>query len=169
MAASSLTGSNRTRTPRPADKVARQEKLRLTIADCPGLLPNAADNVGLGHDFLRHIERSKVLVFVIDLSGKDPVKDLQVLKQELEDYKPGLSSRAKVIVANKADRVDEGDEKSIQAMKGKLEGIRSLAREWREEDGSERIVIPMSAMQRGNVTTFVDTLVSVLTESSEAY
>ena len=53
----STTGANRVRLPRPAAKEARQEKLRLTLADCPGLLPNAAENVGLGHDFLRHIER----------------------------------------------------------------------------------------------------------------
>jgi len=126
-------------------------------------------DVGLGHDFLRHIERSKVLVFVIDLSGKDPVKDLKVLSQELEDYKAGLSSRARVIVANKADRVKEGDEESIRSMKEKLDGVRSLAKEWEGEDGMERIVIPMSAMQRGNVNTFVDTLVAVLTDSSADY
>lgn len=159
-------GSNRTRLARPADKYARQERLRLTIADCPGLLPNAADDVGLGHDFLRHIERSKVLVYVVDLSGKDPVKDLLVLKQELEEYKPGLSERARIIVANKADRVDEHDEDSVQAMKAKLDGIRALAKEWQEVDGTERIVIPMSAMMRGNVDAFVNTMVTVLEEST---
>lgn len=159
------TGSNRTRLPRPADKDARQERLRLTIADCPGLLPNAADNVGLGHDFLRHIERSKVLVYVVDLSGKDPVKDLLVLKQELEDYKPGLSERARIIVANKADKVDENDEASVQAMKEKLDAIRDLARQWQEVDDEERVVIPMSARMRGNVDAFVNTMVAVLEES----
>lgn len=159
------TGSNRTRLARPADKDARQERLRLTIADCPGLLPNAADNVGLGHDFLRHIERSKVLVYIVDLSGKDPVRDLLVLKQELEDYKPGLSERARIIVANKADKVDESDEASVQAMKEKLEGIKLLAKEWQEIDDVERIVIPMSARMRGNVDAFVNTMVTVLEES----
>ena len=84
----------------------------------------------------------------------------------MEDYKPGLSSRARVIVANKADRVNENEEESIKHMKEKLEGVRNTAKAWEGEDGMERIVIPMSAMQRGNVTTFVDTLLSVLTESS---
>lgn len=107
-----------------------------------------------------------MLVYVVDLSGKDPVKDLLVLKQELEEYKPGLSERARIIVANKADRVDEQDEDSVQAIKAKLDGIRALAKEWQEVDGTERIVIPMSAMMRGNVDAFVNTMVTVLEEST---
>lgn len=157
-------GSNRTRVARPFHKNARQEKLRLTIADCPGLLPNASENVGLGHDFLRHIERSKVLTYVVDLSGNDPVKDLQVLRTELEEYKPGLSRRARIIVANKADKVDGNDEAAIQAMKDKLEAVRKLAKEWEEDDGRQRVVIPMSARMRGNVDSFVNKLVEVLDE-----
>jgi GTP-binding protein len=154
------------RLARPALKDARQERLRLTIADCPGLLPRASDNVGLGHDFLRHIERSKVLVFIVDLSGKDPVKDVEVLKQELEDYKEGLSERARIIVANKADRVDENDPDSVQRMKDKLKGLKKLASEWEELDGLERKVIPMSARHRGNVNLLVDNLVNTLGVSS---
>jgi len=137
--------------------------LRLTIADCPGLLPRASDNVGLGHDFLRHIERSKVLVYVIDLSARDPQKDVQVLRSELEAYKPGLSQRARIIVGNKADVADESSSpERIEELRSKLAGIRQLAKEWQEQDGVERAIIPMSAKQRGNVQVLVDCLVDAL-------
>lgn len=153
---------SRDRSARPAHKEARQEKLRLTVADCPGLLPQASENVGLGHAFLRHIERSKVLIYVIDLSSRNPAKDLQTLKAELEAYKPGLSARARIVVANKADCVDESDEGAIGAMRTKLAIVNDLVREWKEQDDIERTVIPMSAKLRGNVQTLVDSLVKCL-------
>lgn len=150
-----FTDSIRDRSGRPTYNIARQEKLRLTIADCPGLLPNASDNVGLGHDFLRHIERSKLLVYVIDLSSRQPARDLAVLRQELEAYKPGLSGRARLVVANKADKADD-----VDSMRSKLQGLRDLVQEWNNDDGVERLVLPMSAKLRGNVDTLVASLVT---------
>lgn len=164
---------------RPAHKEARQEKYRLTIADCPGLLPDASSNVGLGHDFLRHIERSRVLVYVVDLSSKDPERDLAVLRQELDIYKPGLSKRARIIVANKADAVDSGStsgeeevgggggghdesQDGVERMRRKLAGLRGLSEQWQAEDGLVRKVIPMSAMNRHNVSHLVDALVEAV-------
>ncbi len=79
---------------------------RMTMADIPGLIDGAHNNVGLGHDFLRHIERTKVLVFVLDLAGTDgrePSDDLAHLQKELELYQDGLSKRTAVIAANKND------------------------------------------------------------------
>ncbi len=79
---------------------------RLTLADIPGLIDGAHANVGLGHDFLRHIERTSVLVYVLDMAGTDgrnPVDDLYHLREELELYMKGLSKRPAVIVANKMD------------------------------------------------------------------
>ncbi len=79
---------------------------RLTVADIPGLIDGAHANVGLGHEFLRHIERTKVLIYVIDMAGIDgrkPHEDYANLKKELELYKEGLSSRPALIVANKMD------------------------------------------------------------------
>ncbi|KAL3893765.1 MAG: hypothetical protein SGCHY_005644 [Lobulomycetales sp.] len=63
----------------------------------------ASSGAGLGHSFLRHIERSKIIVYVIDLSGNSPWKDLQILKNELENYKKGLSLRPCLVLANKAE------------------------------------------------------------------
>lgn len=79
---------------------------RFTVADIPGLLEGAHRNVGLGHDFLRHIERCPVLVYVVDAAGVDqrtPWDDVATLKRELELYQPGLSRRVRLIVANKMD------------------------------------------------------------------
>ncbi len=79
---------------------------RITVADIPGLIDGAHDNVGLGHSFLRHIERTVVLAYVLDMAGTDnrlPWDDLEHLRSELELYMPGLSRRATVIAANKMD------------------------------------------------------------------
>lgn len=79
---------------------------RLTVADIPGLIEGAHNGVGLGHDFLRHVERSCALVHVVDMAaedGRDPVHDYQCVRQELELYTAELLSRPSVVVANKMD------------------------------------------------------------------
>ncbi len=79
---------------------------RLKIADIPGLIEGAHENIGLGHSFLRHIERTQVLVYVLDMAGsdgRDPWDDYHSLKNELELYMKGLSSRKSIILANKMD------------------------------------------------------------------
>ena len=83
------------------------ERIRFTISDNPGLLPQASENVGLGHTFLRHLERCLVHVYVLDLSRADPLSDLEVLKEEMEAWKKGLAELDAVVVLNKADEVDE--------------------------------------------------------------
>jgi len=79
---------------------------RATIADIPGLIDGAHRGLGLGHDFLRHITRCRVLVFVLDIAGsegRNPVEDLQNLRREIDLYDSTLSSRAWFVVANKMD------------------------------------------------------------------
>ena len=76
------------------------------MADIPGLIEGASEGVGLGHDFLQHIERTKVLVHVVDAAsteGRDPVEDVRVINRELEKYDPGLLKRPQIIAANKTD------------------------------------------------------------------
>ena len=79
------------------------------IADLPGLIPGAADGKGLGHRFLRHTERTRLLLHVLDLNpetGRDPVEDLGVINRELAAYSAELAERPQIIVANKADLPD---------------------------------------------------------------
>lgn len=79
---------------------------RVTVADIPGLIEGAHENKGLGHEFLRHIVRCKLLLFVLDMAGsegRDPLADFQTLRQELKLYDPTLAARPWAVVANKMD------------------------------------------------------------------
>lgn len=85
---------------------------RATVADIPGLIEGAHRNVGLGHDFLRHITRCRFLLFVVDIAGSEgrhPIEDLQSLRREIDLYDPRLSQRSWCIVANKIDLADSAE------------------------------------------------------------
>jgi GTPase len=77
------------------------------FADIPGLIEGAASGAGLGHDFLRHIERTKLLVHLLDANSEDVVADLAVVEKELESYGHGLAEKPRLVVLNKADVLDE--------------------------------------------------------------
>ncbi|MDO4279618.1 MAG: GTPase ObgE, partial [Lachnoclostridium edouardi] len=92
------------------------------MADIPGLIEGASQGVGLGFDFLRHIERTKVLVHVVDAAsteGRDPVEDIKAINAELENYNPQLLERPQIIAANKIDSIyqAEGEENPIERLK----------------------------------------------------
>jgi GTP-binding protein len=76
------------------------------VADIPGLIEGASENRGLGHRFLKHVERCKVLIIMLDMEGtdgRDPLGDYRVLKSELKLYMPGLVRKPELICANKMD------------------------------------------------------------------
>lgn len=78
------------------------------IADIPGLIEGASEGVGLGHEFLRHIERTKVIIHMVDaasVEGRDPIADIKAINAELEAYNPDLLNRPQVIAANKIDAI----------------------------------------------------------------
>jgi len=80
------------------------------IADIPGLVEGAHEGVGLGHDFLRHIERTRLLVHVVDVAaidGRDPVEDFHTINKELERYNPELAKRPQIVAANKIDALSD--------------------------------------------------------------
>ncbi len=85
----------------------RTDEYEYVVADVPGLIEGAAEGKGLGHDFLRHVERSAVILHVVDatggLEGRDPIEDLEAIDLELATYDPELAKRPQVIVANKID------------------------------------------------------------------
>jgi GTP-binding protein len=97
---------------------------RLVIADIPGLIQGAADGAGLGHDFLRHIERTQVLVHVLDVSpmdGSDPATNYEAIRRELFEYAPTLAEKPEIIAFNKIDLVPEADrEESIERLTASL-------------------------------------------------
>lgn len=86
------------------------------IADIPGLIQGAADGVGLGHEFLRHIERTKVFIHMVDAAsteGRDPINDITVINQELAQYSDELAKRPQVIAANKTDVFYGNEEETV--------------------------------------------------------
>lgn len=99
------------------------------IADIPGLIEGASEGVGLGHEFLRHIERTKVMIHLVDAAsteGRDPVEDIYKINDELRAYEKSLADRPQVIAANKIDVIYPGDEDPVQRLRDEFEpqGIR---------------------------------------------
>ena len=78
----------------------------LVLADIPGLIEGASEGVGLGHDFLRHIERTRVLIHLLDGLGADPLADWRMINEELALYNPGLAAKPQLVVLNKIDLPD---------------------------------------------------------------
>ena len=111
------------------------------MADLPGLIEGASQGVGLGHQFLRHIERTKVIVHVVDMSatdGRDPYEDYKIINQELAEYNMRLLERPQVVVANKMDIPVASD--NLKEFKKQL-----------ENDGEEVDIVEISAFTRSNI------------------
>ena len=111
------------------------------MADLPGLIEGASHGVGLGHQFLRHIERTKVIVHVVDMSatdGRDPYEDYKIINQELAEYNMRLLERPQVVVANKMDIPVASD--NFKEFKKRL-----------ENDGEEVDIVEISAFTRSNI------------------
>ena len=97
------------------------------MADIPGLIEGASEGVGLGYEFLRHIERTKLMIHVVDAAGtegRDPVEDIHKINAELEAYNPEIAKRPQVIAANKIDAIyQDGETDPIQALKDAFEPL----------------------------------------------
>ncbi len=94
------------------------------IADIPGLIEGASEGVGLGHQFLKHIERTKVIIHMIDaasVEGRNPVEDIKAINRELEKYNPDLLNRPQVIAANKIDAIYGDTNEIIDEIKKEFE------------------------------------------------
>ncbi len=117
--------------------VKMNDDIEYVVADLPGLIEGAADGHGLGHQFLRHIERARVLVYMLDLSsidGESPARQLEVLRQELGRYQPTLLDRPTLVIGSKGDMLrpeDWGDEAEVEMTisSATTEGISDL--KWR--------------------------------------
>ncbi|AQY51266.1 GTPase CgtA [Listeria weihenstephanensis FSL R9-0317] len=124
------------------------------MADLPGLIEGASQGVGLGHQFLRHIERTRVIVHVIDMSaseGRDPYDDYLAINSELEQYNLRLMERPQIIVANKMDV--EGAEEQLEIFKGKLK--------------DEIPIFPISAVTQSGLNPLLLTIADKLEKTAE--
>lgn len=94
------------------------------IADIPGLIEGASEGVGLGHEFLRHIERTRLIVHIVDAAsaeGRDPVADIYAINKELAAYDQTLAERPQIIAANKIDMIYEKDDDPVEKLKAEFE------------------------------------------------
>ena len=99
-----------------------EEGVSFVMADIPGIIEGAADGAGLGHDFLRHVDRCRLLVHVVDVSGsegRDPVEDFEAINAELQQYSPELATRKMIVVANKMDIME--DDSLLKALREHVE------------------------------------------------
>ena len=113
---------------------------RGTVADIPGLIEGAHANVGLGHDFLRHIMRCRILLFVVDAAGsegRDPVEDIATLRTEIKLYSDELSKRSWTIIANKTDLPEAAE--NIARLKDRFKKIKVIPISANEGEGMERL------------------------------
>ncbi|PTL06583.1 GTPase ObgE [Staphylococcus gallinarum] len=119
--------------------VSTKDQRSFVLADLPGLIEGAAEGVGLGHQFLKHVERTKVIVHMIDMSGsegRDPFEDYKVINDELKAYEQRLEDRPQIVVANKMDMPD-------------AEGNLQLFKEQVDDDSVE--IIAISTFTRENI------------------
>ncbi|KIK52092.1 hypothetical protein GYMLUDRAFT_233777 [Collybiopsis luxurians FD-317 M1] len=150
------------------------ERFRFTIADNPGLISKASENVGLGHSFLRSMERSLALVYVVDLSGPAPWDEIAVLRDELEQYLPGMSQKARMVIANKADLFGEdGDSSSVEEAKLKLKRLEEFVEKeltMVDEEGNQRRldVVPISAKFSQNLNKVVRLMQGYVVEARDS-
>ncbi len=126
------------------------------MADIPGLIEGAAEGVGLGHDFLRHIERTRMLIHVVDASGcegRDPVEDVYAINRELEAYDADLAKRPQIIAANKIDSIT-GDTDPVEELRKEFEpkGV---------------MVVPISAAVGTGVSDLISRVRKMLEELKE--
>ena len=101
-----------------------EEGVSFVLADIPGIIEGAADGAGLGHDFLRHIDRCRLLIHVVDVSGsegRDPVADFEAIQAELREYSPELASRRMLVAGNKVDIA--ADRTGLEALRAHAEGL----------------------------------------------
>src|SRR5881409_609540 len=129
------------------------EYRRAAIADIPGLIEGAHRGLGLGHEFLRHITRCRILVFVIDIAGsegRNPVEDLKNLRREIDLYNPTLSSRPWIVVANKMDL--PGAKENLKAMQERLPRIK---------------IVPTSPVKGEGVDALKEALAAIMTNDKD--
>ena len=101
------------------------EGVSFVMADIPGIIEGASEGAGLGHDFLRHIDRCRLLIHLVDVSGsegRDPIEDFDAINAELREYSPDLAERPQIVAANKCDLLGD-DRENIEKLKAHVEAL----------------------------------------------
>lgn len=132
--------------------VTTKDKFNYIIADLPGLIEGASEGTGLGHKFLKHIERTKIIAHIIDISsqeGRDPYEDYKTIRKELENFSPKLLKKQEIIIANKMDLPNAKE--NLQIFKEKI----------------NKDVYEISAINNQNLNTIIETLADLVKNTKE--
>ncbi|MDO4394757.1 MAG: GTPase ObgE [Mycoplasmatota bacterium] len=132
--------------------VTTKDKFTYVIADLPGLIEGASEGTGLGHKFLKHIERTKIIAHIIDISsseGRDPYNDYQIIRKELENFSPKLLNKQEVIIANKIDLPNAKE--NLEIFKKKV----------------NKDVYGISALNNQNLDTIINILAQLVKDTKE--
>ena len=119
------------------------------VADIPGLIEGASEGAGLGDRFLRHVERTKIILHLVDVSsfsGRDPVEDYEIINRELERYNTDLARRPQIVVATKLDSLDEPQRLEDLKMRAAADGKRFFAISSATREGVDQLVRSVSNM-----------------------
>jgi len=134
-------------TVEPILGVVAKDDFRFVVADIPGLISGAAEGAGMGHDFLRHIERTRILLHLIDASGqegRDPYADFQIINNELYRYKEELAERPQWVLLNKTDITPAEELKELKA-KIERDGYKVYLISAATKDGVEQLIDDLAA------------------------
>ena len=132
--------------------VTTKDKFTYVIADLPGLIEGASEGTGLGHKFLKHIERTKIIAYIIYISsseGRDPYNDYQIIRKELENFSPKLLNKQEVIIANKIDLPNAKE--NLEIFKKKV----------------NKDVYGISALNNQNLDTIINILAQLVKDTKE--
>jgi GTPase len=116
------------------------DERRVTVADMPGLIEGASSGAGLGHAFLRHVARTRVIAHVVDIAAADPERDYQVIREELEAHDPGLLEKVSVVIGNKMDLPAAAKNKAAFAKRRAKEGLDFVAISAQTGEGIDDLV-----------------------------
>jgi len=138
-------------------KIEGEEVMRFTLQDLPGLVEGASDNRGLGHSFLKHVERCLALYYVVDVRSK-PWEDLILVHAELESYQVGLSSKVRGVIANKCDLLDPQQKETLRILREKVAKLH----------GPDVKVYNVSAKHRQGVQRVAQEMANVVRQEQQA-
>lgn len=138
---------------------------KFTVADIPGIIEGASQNKGLGHGFLRHIERADILALVIDLSNT-PVEDYRILRSELEAHTSGLQNRQSIIIANKADI--PGTEDALHELRNAVDVVWSENADNTNSYQTKPLVVPLSSKDQMGVKQAVEVMKSLVKKQRDS-
>lgn len=127
--------------------VSAGEYRTFVVADIPGLIAGASEGAGLGHTFLRHVERTKLLLHLVDVStasGRDPVEDFETINIELENYDSELAKRPQIVVATKIDALEDNEKLELLKKRAESDGLKFMAISSATQTGTSDLVFEIA-------------------------